>query len=286
MSNPRVTNTYKVISDRLRSFSPPICVEHYIDSNLKAGSATTVGITFKPKNFQQLWTEFRSALNGKGDLAFHYHALTGEHWLSHLAKEVTDLDTLDISYLATDGFGFREIREALLPLDDRPLSMSDVRADRLFAGRFAPEEDRRIDITSVHVALAPEVCNIHIDDVGFVLRGPRGQVFMSPDFLEHLINELLFKDKGRKIIGDWAADHLSIILPYSRNNFHPGASLRLDLPEKGMSVSVSFTFGCRCLRGGRVSMEDQIMPIPQGWSIGAGLTLQTNFLDGSPLKKR
>jgi hypothetical protein len=58
---------------------------------------------------------------------------------------------------------------------------------------------RKVDITSLHVALTPAACNIHIDNVGFVLRGSRSMVGLDPDFVQHLVNELLLKT----ILRDW-----------------------------------------------------------------------------------
>jgi hypothetical protein len=210
--------------------------------------------------------------------------------LKQVVHNVANADLLKLSYLATKGWGFREVRNLSDVLgDDRPLSMSDLYPDRKFGNRFGFTEERRIDITSLHVALTPEICQIHIDDVGFVLRGPRGLYGMSPDFLQHLLNELVLKTYVLPNVSPWLADHLPIILPGSDNRYLPTAGLKLDLPDQGATITASFTYGCNCVPGGRAKVEDAIVPMPRGgWSVGGGLTLKTNFLGGGgpPVHRR
>jgi hypothetical protein len=40
-----------------------------------------------------------------------------------------------------------------------------------------------------------ETCNIHIDETGFDMTGPTGDIVVSPDFLRHTLVELLWKTK-------------------------------------------------------------------------------------------
>jgi hypothetical protein len=253
------------------------------------GSSTLVGITFRPKNFQQLMGLFRGARR-KGLPAFHYHPLSGRSMVEQVGKALVTGDPLQISYAVTKtgmpgqkeqrAWGFREITDLVPPLDTRPLSMSSVRPDRRFAARFSPPPPaRRIEISSLHVALTPEACNIHIDEAGFVLRDPQGMVGMSPDFLQHVFNELVFKTYLRGVLGEWVTDHVSVVGPTSDNQYSPSVGVALDLPEHNLRVGVTFTFGCNCLGNKqRVTVDESIAPIPGGWSIGAGLTLRHDWL--------
>lgn len=254
------------------------------------GSSTLVGITFRPKNFQQLMSAFRNA-SRNGTPAFHYHPLSGRSMLEQIYQNLLHADPLQISYAATQtgmpgqaeqkAWGFREIKDLVPPLDDRPLDMSSARPDRRFAARFAPPAERKIEISSLHAAITPEACNIHIDDVGFVVREPNGMVGMTPDFLQHALNELVLKTYLRGVLGEWVTDHFSFIGPSSDNGYAPTVGIGLDLPKHNLQIGVTFTFGCNCLGAKqRITLDEAIVPIPGGWSVGAGITLKHDWLSG------
>jgi hypothetical protein len=60
------------------------------------------------------------------------------------------------------------------------------------------ETGKRLTFTALHAAVAASVCNVHIDERGFVVSTPDGAV-VTPTFWGHLANELLLKTKFR----DW-----------------------------------------------------------------------------------
>jgi hypothetical protein len=254
------------------------------------GTTTLVGITFRPKNFQLLMAAFRDAVHD-GLPVFHYHPLSGRNMGEQIYNNIIHADPLQISYAATKtgmpghkelrAWGFREIKDLAPPLDDRPLLTPTVGADRRFGGRFAPPAERKIEIKALHAAITPEACNIHIDDAGFVVREPQGMVGMSPDFLQHVLNELVFKTYLRGALGEWVTDHFSVIVPNSDNGYMPTVGIGLDLPEHNLQIGVTFTFGCNCLGARqRITLDESIVPIPSGWSVGAGLTLRHDWLSG------
>jgi hypothetical protein len=271
------------IDARINVPNPRITIGQRRPGKVVEGSTTLVGITFRPRNFQELMLAFRSARRN-GSEAFHYHPLTVRSLARQIYMDLINVDPLQISYAATEagmpgksaqrGFGFREITDLAPMLDDRPLSMSDVRPNPRFAARFSTPAVRKIDIRSLHVALTPEACNIHIDEVGFVLRGPNNQLILSPDFLQHMVNELIFKTNLRGVLGEWVTDHFSILVPSSDNHYAPTVGIGLELPKQNLSISASFSFGCRCLPAHRVTTDERIVPIPEGWSVGVGLTLK------------
>jgi hypothetical protein len=284
MPDPKCTETYRVVAQRLRSFRPMIVIEDHIEAgSLTVETSTLGGINFKPKDFHRIWEAFRNAKNEQGEQAFDYYPLRPDK-LKHFLKSAFSLDLLDISYLATKGFGFREIRD-VLQLDGRPLSISDARPgrvaplwDRRFGARFgvAGTGNGRMDYTSVHAALSEQACNVHIDDMGFVLRGWDGSGGMSPDFLQHLIDELLWKTFAAPEVSRWLGDHLTINLPSSRTGYAPMLGLTLDLPEEGLSVSATVTFKCKCLPAGQAEIDH----LPDGFSFGVGLTKRMDWLGG------
>src|SRR5215217_7907801 len=221
------------------------------------GKTILQGITFPPKNFQELLELFRGAANSRGQSAFHYHPLKPAPGggkiaaILNKAEQIAYGDLLGLSYDQTTvgltkateerAWGFREIADTynteVSPVEaagTKSYSGQNRQSIRFGQGRYA----RKVDITSLHVALTPAACNIHIDNVGFVLRGPRSVVGLDPDFVQHLINELVWKSILREwILGKygetskalWAVDHPSLMLPSSDTEYAPMAGMKLDL---------------------------------------------------------
>lgn len=52
---------------------------------------------------------------------------------------------------------------------------------------------REIGSPSLHCAIAADVCNIHIDDFGFVAIGSDGKTYFTPDALPHIGDELIYR---------------------------------------------------------------------------------------------
>jgi hypothetical protein len=261
------------------------------------GKTTLQGITFPPSNFQQMLEMFRGAANSRGEPAFHYHPLKpapGGGKIAMLLNKVEQVaygDLLGLSYDQTTvgltkateqrAWGFREIADTynfeVGPVQAATTSYSGENRHILKFGQSPAAYARKVDITSLHVALTPAACNIHIDDVGFVLRGPRSVVGLDPDFVQHLVNELLWKSLLRDwLIGKyggsaaavWAVEHLSLMLPSSDTRYAPTAGIKLDLGTA--QLTAAFTMGCKCLQSERVTLEERVVPIPDGHSIGFG----------------
>src|SRR5215203_5637023 len=260
------------------------------------GKTVLLGITFPPKNFQVLLDRFRSAVNPRGENAFHYHPLKpapGGGKIAAILNKVEQIaygDLLGLSYDQTTvgltkateerAWGFREIADTynteVSPVEaagTKSYSGQNRQSIRFGQGRYA----RKVDITSLHVALTPAACNIHIDNVGFVLRGPRSVVGLDPDFVQHLINELVWKSLLRDwLIGKygssaaavWAVEHLSVMLPSSDTRYAPTAGMKLDLGTA--QLTAAFTMGCKCLQSERLTLEERVVPTPDGHSIGFG----------------
>lgn len=262
------------------------------------GKTTLIGITFLPKNFQGLYEAFRGALNTRGENAFHYHALKpapGGGKISAIldkTEQLVFLNWLGLSYDQTKvgltkaaeqrAWGFREIADTynteLGPLEAAGRNKySGENRHTLRFGQAPAAYARKVDITSLHVALTPAACNIHIDNVGFVLRGPRSVVGLDADFLQHLVNELGWKTIARDALVEkygetskavWAVDHVDVILPSSDTRYAPMAGLKLDLGS--VQLTTAFTLDCKCLQKEQLSVDEKVVPIPDGWSLGAG----------------
>lgn len=208
--SPLVSPVYMTISSRLMAFSPPIDIAHHIGDKLSVGRSTLEGIGFVAANADALIHALRNAKNGRGNDAFaEGSADDPRHW------------ALQLSFKATHGIGFREIWYPRL--SERPLNISDAmpnsyraRQENRFNANFNDSVD---DHSSLHCAVARDWCNIHIDEMGFVVTGADGGIVLDPDFAEHLVNELLFKSKLDHKLPDWLIDRLSIVLPNSTNDY-------------------------------------------------------------------
>lgn len=283
MFDPRSSDTYRTICARLRAFTPPIDLEQLIDfDHVAADQKRTFrveptvlgGIFFHPKSFDAVWHAFRLANAATGERAFDYYSLKRSK-LEHFFKSVFSLNLLDISYVVTRGYGFREIWNPM-QLDDRPLLPERERGrnfspgwDKSFANRFgsAGSIEKRRDITAIHAALLDDICNIHIDEVGFVMRGIGGEGGMTPDFGQHLVDELLWKSYLAPLLHQDLDEYLTIDVPSLRNNYAPSIGATVDVKQLGLSVSGAFTFNCKCLSGGRTHLDTP----PGGWSVGFSL---------------
>ena len=97
------------------------------------------------------------------------------------------------------------------------------------------------DLTSLHCAVSPGGCNIHIDETGFVITDDQGKPVLDADFLQHLVNELLFKTYAKKILPDIIVNRVNLILPSSFVDFDRiGASVDL-YRTKNFRVALSGT---------------------------------------------
>lgn len=231
----KLTQTYRDIANRLASFSPGINIgEHIYNDLLEVGGNTLDGISFKAKNTEKLKYALRNVLDVHGEPAFaEGHKEDMSHWA--LAK----------SFSKTHGIGFREIWRP--KLTERALSIDDARPNRFksawnrhTSAGFGDAMDLP-DLSSVHCAIADDICNIHIDQMGFVMNGVNGELVVNPDFLRHLIVELLWKTEARKNLPGWVVDHVNFILPSSYNDYSRiGLSLDAQM-TKNAKISLSGT---------------------------------------------
>lgn len=59
---------------------------------------------------------------------------------------------------------------------------------------------REIGSPSLHCAIATDVCNIHLDDFGFVSIGSDGKTYFTLDSLPHVADELIYRAYVRKYV--------------------------------------------------------------------------------------
>ena len=267
------------------------------------GKTVLIGITFPPKNFQELLEVFRSAVNKRGENAFHYHPLKPSpgggkiQTILDKTEQLVFLDWIGLSYDQTKvgltkateqrAWGFREIADTYNteagPLEHaRKNTYSGENLHSLRFGQTPAAYARKVDITSLHVALTPAACNIHIDNVGFVLRGPRSVVGLDVDFLQHMINERVVKSMalGQWIVGKygesakalWAIDHLSLMLPSTDTRLAPMAGVKLDLGKAQLTAAFTPRLQMPAVGATLDRREDRA---DSGWMVGrAGVRVE------------
>ena len=192
--------TFDAIAGRLSSLNPPIDLAKQIAQNTKprdpqfssllAGTSTLDGVGFIAVNPSALARAFDQATDAAGQKVLTSMKEDPGHW------------ALKASFGATIGTGWREVWR---PGPDRPPATvleSPGQGSRLLTMRFGTAGSS-LRFTALHCAVDERsgVCNIHIDETGFVLGVPTGGVALTPSMYDHLMNELLVKTKFR----DWLA---------------------------------------------------------------------------------
>jgi hypothetical protein len=264
--DPMKSDTFRTIATRLTMFRPQLDLAKLIKQgpqpNLKlqaekapireqmkrygvaAANTTLDGVTFVPNDWEDLIITLRKmeTLDGLEAFAEAKRPEKPPHW------------ALDASMASTIGKGFREIWRP--QLSTRPLSMNDLperRAGRgmrgvrdrgewnsAYSSQFG-KDPKPLDITSLHFAVAPDRVNIHIDQTGFLFEGANGDLVVGPNFLDHIINELVWKTILP--LPSWLAERMDLIAPNSTNDFSRfGVSFDL-IKRKNFKVTATGTCG-------------------------------------------
>jgi hypothetical protein len=231
--------TYDTIVARCRDLIPPIDIARHIKRGTRRVANNTLdGITFEAVDPADLEAELsgrmklpgaKSPKPGAGALSFDTTRGPRPANASMTSmKEDPGHWALKASFGATVGEGFREKWRP--PPQPRPalLPATSYGSKRISLG-FG-ETGRKLKFTALHAAVAASVCNVHIDERGFVVDTPEGAV-VTPTFWGHLANELLLKSKfrdwlngtiGDNVVGSLvveAVNRLSLRFPDAENRF-------------------------------------------------------------------
>jgi hypothetical protein len=225
---------YNEIAKRLADCNPPVKLDDHVAKIISIKDTRLDGVNFIARDYKKLIQALKNAKDGAGSPIFAHATLTDpDHW------------ALKASFLATDGTGFREVFRP--KLSDRPLAAGGAeegytaRRMRRYAGQFA-ENTAVPDLSSLHCAVSIGGCNIHIDETGFVLADESGNPVLDADFLQHLVNELLFKTYAKKILPDGFVDRVNLILPSSYVDYNR-VGVSLDL-KKTKNYRITLTATC------------------------------------------
>jgi hypothetical protein len=132
---------------------------------------------------------------------------------------------------------------------------------RLAALATDGEGYREIGQPSLHIAIGPEKCNVHIDEFGFIGIGPDGRPYVGPESIRHIGDELIWRAKIRPVlikglslalpdaIADPAAQLLDatyIVLPGASNRYEGRVGVGVKLMDrKYYDLRFEYTCGNR-----------------------------------------
>jgi len=149
-----------------------------------------------------------------------------------------------VTFVARDVLRFKSVlRMPRFAPDDRRHF-----CDRIAAGVTKGQGYREVGVPSLHVAVSPEVCSVHIDTFGFVAIGPNGQKYYNPEMIQHIIDELLLQDKfvgwvtkKNRSLGALLG-RVHFVGPSARNRYRLAVGGRINLKEGvGWSIGIEAT---------------------------------------------
>jgi hypothetical protein len=209
--------TYDAIVARCTDLIPPVDITKHINrGTLRVANNTLDGITFEAVDPADLEAELSGRMKRPGagkpskprEGAQSSDTTRGPRPANASMismKEDPKHWALKASFGATVGEGFREQwrppPQPRVPL----LPTTSYGTERISLG-FG-ETGKRLTFTALHAAVAASVCNVHIDERGFVVSTAEGAV-VTPTFWGHLANELLLKTKFRDWLDGAIGDNL------------------------------------------------------------------------------
>ena len=226
----RSTDVFKVIFRRMEGLG--IDLDNYIGKNLEANRSVLDGINFVATDHNDLINVLTNLKYPAGDNVFFRGSRSGRgHFVGNL------------SFLATDGIGFRQIWQTFP--SERPIAKSNdpnaPAVDTRGSARFGDNQNLP-DLTSVHIAVSKRLCNVHIDQMGFMVTDQYGTRIVDPDALRHIFVELLWKTDLQGKLPFWALDNINFVIPSSPNDFSR-VGVTIDVAKFG-KVNVALNGTC------------------------------------------
>jgi hypothetical protein len=225
----RQSDVFKKVYQRMEGLG--IDLDDHIGSNLESGRLVLDGINFVAKDHIRLLDALTNLKYPAGDTVFFRGARSARH---HFVGNA--------SFLATEGIGFRQIWQTFP--SERPVGPNAANSpamDPKASARFG-DSNNLPDLTSMHCAVAKRICNIHIDEMGFVITDASGNVIVDPDALRHIFVELLWKTDLQGKLPFWALDDINFMIPSSPNEFSR-LGISIDVAKFGR-VNIALNGSC------------------------------------------
>ncbi len=231
------SDTYKQIRKRLARLNPPLDIGDHIGGKPRVGKTPLDGVNFFAEDSEALITLLRNAKDINGRPAFAVGSKDGrENW------------PLNMSFLATQGVGFREIwrpiwSERPTGPSIRPMNPYDPSAERVamddrFGFNFDPAQGT-VDLSALHCGVSNLGCNIHIDAIGFVMEDAFGNVVLTPNALRHTLDELVWKTNLKGKLPLWMLNNVTLIPPSSPLDFSRMGVSADFIKSKGFRVKMT-----------------------------------------------
>jgi hypothetical protein len=126
---------------------------------------------------------------------------------------------------------------------------------------------REIGQPSLHCAISKTICNVHIDEFGFVEIGPDGEEYITPESARHIVDELVWRAKVRPFIfkaldtalprslsvpAGELLDRTYIVAPSQENKYdlRVGAGVKFKLRD---TIDLRFEYTC-----GNINCSDNL----------------------------
>ena len=149
-----------------------------------------------------------------------------------------------IEFVARDHKAF----EKLLRMPSFAPDNKDHLCDRIASLATKGQGYRETSVPSLHIAVAPDLCSVHIDTFGFVAIGPDGKKYYNPDAIQHILDELVLQDKfvgwvtkKNRTLGAMLG-RVHFVGPSSRNRYRLAVGGRVNVVERpGWSIGYEAT---------------------------------------------
>jgi len=210
IENGDATGVYRMIANRMAWKDTQFDLDSHVAEVLRVGRTTLDGIDFVPRDARKLglalqamrtsgrqrfaWPQKETIVDGARD----FYAGTG----------VSGNTTFDVSLAATHGAGYREVLSASsmtaamppsAPLTESAMERAMNVQGPKFSGAFS-DYISRPDISALHCAVSPSVCNIHIDQTAVVVYDESGRLVVWGSAGQHTADELVWKTFGPRVL--------------------------------------------------------------------------------------
>ena len=165
--------------------------DDYVAEVLRIGPNTLVGVDFIARDIGKLI----DALKAQKDGSWYHYADPNDP----TRKEYND-PILVASLAATKGYGLREVlSDAVFEPITQPKTDA-ISIDPAFSRKFDPRP--QLKAKALHFAISKNLCNVHLDDVGFVFRNEKGEIIVDINRARiHAVDELGLKTKIPELAG-------------------------------------------------------------------------------------
>ena len=210
IENSDKNGVYRTIANRMAWKDPQFDLDTHVAEIKRIGRTTLDGIDFVPRDARKLGLALQAMRSGGRQRFAWPEKETIRDGLGNFSanKGVSGNTTFDLSLAATHGAGYREVLSewALTAAGSSPTAMTESAMERAmnfegpkFTGAFS-DYIARPDISALHCAVSPSLCNIHVDQTAVVVYDASGRLVVWGNAGQHTGEELLWKTYGPGVL--------------------------------------------------------------------------------------